>query len=71
MNGRKWNLVFIGSSVHRLSNTLKKIEAATLSNTSESMKGTLTATQKHKVGERPKASPMMFPFYQEENHLFD
>jgi hypothetical protein len=29
------------------------------------MKGTLTATQKHKAGERLKASPMMFPFYQE------
>jgi hypothetical protein len=44
---------------------LKKCEAATLPNTSESMKGMLTATQKHKAGERLKASPMMFPFYQE------
>jgi hypothetical protein len=71
MNGGKWNPVSIDLSVHRLSTTLKKCEAATLSNTSESMKGTLTATQKHKAGERLNASPMMFPFYQEENHQFN
>jgi len=59
------------SSVHHFA---RKCEATILPITSNSKKGTLGAIQKHKVGERLKASPkapMTSPFYQEVNHQFD
>ena len=55
------------SSVHRLSITLEKMWGCEFSPYFENMRGTLTATQRHKVEERPKAIILMvLSFYLEK-----